>query len=216
MASHRSLFVIVLLTLAAGGCGEEQTPAPSAPPPSAAEGKRDASTTASESSRTAPAPKRPEQEAEGGARMAPTPATVLRETELKDKPSVDAKTLRRLPAQTRLTLIERSGGWFKVERDGAQGWVRLLHVSSQPAGSGSAARELESVAKMATGRAGSGNIVNTTGIRGLSEEQLRQSQPNPAELQRFESYGVDKEQAAAYARQHKLETRQVAELPAPR
>ncbi len=177
----------------------------------------DASAAARQAETAAPRKSRAAPPAESQPSMAPAPATVLRDTELKDKPFLDAKTLRRLPAQTRVIIVDRSGGWLRVTRDGETGWVRLLHVSSQPVGArGSTAQELEAVAKMATGRAGSGNIVATTGIRGLSEEQLRQAQPNPAELQRLESYGVDEEQAAAYARRHRLARREVAEPAPPR
>lgn len=219
MPSFRSLFVVAPLVLGLGACGEEQAPpeprTPAAPSMAVRKGNgaepaRDAARAPSTREQT------PVAAADNAARMAPTPATVLRATELKDKPFIDAKTLQRLPAQTRVTVIDRSGGWLKVARDDRQGWVRLLHVSSQPSASGGTAQELESVAKMATGRGGSGNIVNTTGIRGLSEEQLRAAKPSPAELQRLESYGVEKERAAAYARQHKLERRQVAQLPEPR
>ena len=151
------------------------------------------------------------------AQMAPTPATVIRATELKEKPSVDAKTIEPLPVKTAVTIVERDGGWYRVAAGSRQGWVRLLHVSSQPSGAGGSTRdELESAAKIATGRAGGGNIVNTTGIRGLSEEQLRSAEPDAAELQRLEGYGVGEEQAAAYARAHGLERRQIAHLPGPR
>jgi uncharacterized protein YgiM (DUF1202 family) len=151
------------------------------------------------------------------SKLAPTPATVVRDTELKDKPYADAKTLKRLPARTAVTIVDRQGGWLRVQAGGQQGWVRLLHVSSQSAGgSKSGADELKSAANVATGRAGAGNIVSTTGIRGLNEEQLSKAQPNPAELQRLESYGASKEQAAAYARSHKLDRRQVAYVAEPR
>src|SRR5581483_12140943 len=95
-----------------------------------------------------------------GAKMAPTPGTTTRATELKDKPYVDAKTLATLPAGSAVTIVDRSGGWFEVDAGGRRGWLRLLHVSSQPVGArGGTAQEIESVAKMATGRAGTGNIV---------------------------------------------------------
>lgn len=150
-------------------------------------------------------------------KMAPTPATITRDTELKDKPFVDAKTLKRLPARTSVAIVDRNGGWLRVTSGGQTGWVRLLHVSSQPvSGSSTSKQDLEAAAKIATGRAGSGNIVSTTGIRGLNEEQLREAKPSPEELKRLESYGVSKDQAAAYARANKLQRRQIAHLPEPR
>lgn len=147
-------------------------------------------------------------------KMAPTPGTTTRDTELKEKPFVDAKTLKKLPARTAVAIGDREGGWLKVTAGGQQGWVRLLHVSSQPqSASGSSANELESAAKVASGRAGSGNIVATTGIRGLSDEELRNAKPNPEEVKRLENYAVSKEQAVEYARKHGLQRRQVGYLP---
>lgn len=214
MKSFATIGAAVVLVLLAAACDKEAArpasssnpaPIPAQTPVTSGDGVAEAAT--STATKTAGS----------SAKMAPTPAVVVRDTDLKDKPFVDAKTLKRLPARTAVAIVDRNGGWLKVTSGGQQGWVRLLHVSSQPPGGDSAStRELESAVKMATGRAGSGNIVSTTGIRGLSEEQLSKAQPNPAEEQRLESYGVTKEQAAAYARGQKLERRQIAYLPAPR
>lgn len=147
--------------------------------------------------------------------LAPTPGTVLRDTELKDKPFLDAKTLGTLKARTSLVILERQSGWLRVKAGEGQGWVRLLSVSTEPAGRAGASRDLESVTKLATGRAGSGNIATTTGIRGLNEEQLKTAQPAPEEVKKLESYATSKEAAADYARQHKLAARQVPFLANP-
>lgn len=158
----------------------------------------------------------PAKSASAAPKMAPTPAVTTRDTELKEKPFLDAKTLKKLPKNTAVAIIDREGGWFNVTSGGTQGWVRLLHISSQPPGtSGAASDELKSAVNIATGRAGSGNIVATTGIRGLSEEQLREAKPNAEEERRLEGYAVSSAQAAAYARANKLERRQISYLPAP-
>jgi hypothetical protein len=97
----------------------------------------------------------------------------------------------------------------------ARGWVRLLHVSTQPSARTSSAREeLEAAASVATGRAGSGNIAVTTGIRGLDEEQLREAQPNTEELERLESFGAQPADAQNHAKRRGLERRQVS-YPSP-
>jgi uncharacterized protein YgiM (DUF1202 family) len=203
----------VLLALLLIGCGNDAAQKPAdnrAQSPATAQAP--AATNAVSDAQAAT----PTKSTGASAKMAPTPATVARDTELKEKPFTDAKTLKRLPARTAVTIVDRDGGWLKVTAGGQQGWVRLLHVSSQPASSGGTSTdELKSAAKMATGRAGSGNIVSTTGIRGLSEEQLREAKPNPQEFQRLEGYAASKEQATAYARAQKLERRQVAHLPGP-
>lgn len=223
MRSFRFASGVLWSLLLLSACGEKPEEATSGgqaqtPPVATAEKRTDTAAqqaASTEKAAKAPAPAAPAKPSEpAGEKMAPTPATVTRATELKDKPFIDAKTLKRLPAKTGVTIVDRSGGWLKVVSDGQPGWVRLLHVSSRPAGTRDAS-ELESVAKIATGRSGSGNIVSTTGIRGLSEEQLRAAQPSPEELKRLEDYGVTKEQAADYARKHRLERRQVAHLPEP-
>lgn len=150
------------------------------------------------------------------SQMAPTPGTVTRDTELKAKPVIDAATLAALPARSAVTILERRGGWLRVASGRTEGWVRLLHVSSQPPGGrASTAQELETAARVATGRAGTGNIVVTTGIRGLSEEQLRQAQADPEQVERLERLAVDAAQAGAYAAAHRLERRQVPYLANP-
>lgn len=224
--THLRLAHALLVALLVAGCGSGEPPKPATPAP-----------TTPDTTAQAPATPKPGPEAKPGAaastgataaspaaasaapgpqNMAPTPGTVLRETELKDKPFIDAKTLRKLAPQTALVIVDRQAGWLRVSVSGQQGWVRLLHVSSGPAGSAANKQELESFAKLATGRAGTGNVVATTGIRGLNEEQLKTAQANPEELKKLEGYGVTKEQAAQYARGHKLEARQVAHLPAPK
>ena len=228
MRSFLRALLPLLVLLLASACGDEQSP-PTGQAQSPSTTAGDTKNAASEPAESPDAPKQPavttskpnaadtksaNASEEGG--MAPTPASVLRPTDLKDKPFIDAKTLKQLPPKASVIIVERNGGWLRVISDGQRGWVRLLHVSSQPPGEGNvSARELAAVSGMATGRTGTGNIVTTTGIRGLSEEQLRNAEPDPAEVERLERYGVGKDQAAEYARKHGLERRQVAHLPDP-
>lgn len=143
------------------------------------------------------------------------PATISRATELKAKPLLDAQTLTPLAPGTVITVLERRGGWYRVARGEQQGWVRLLHVSTQPGERGIGVEELESAARIATGRQGSGNIANTTGVRGLTPEQLRQAEPDKEQLERLEANGVSEEEVRTYARSHRLERREIPFLPEP-
>jgi hypothetical protein len=165
----------------------------------------------------APAPPPAAPASERASPLSPTPGTTTRATELKAKPFVDAPTLARLPARSAVTIVERRGGWVGVVSGASRGWVRLLHVSSRPASpAGSTSRELEAAARVATGRAGSGNIAVTTGIRGLTPEQLRSAQSDTAALERLERAAVEPAQATAYAATHRLQRRALAYPPAPR
>jgi hypothetical protein len=144
------------------------------------------------------------------------PGTVTRQTELKAEPAPAARTLSTLAANTPVTITNRQGGWLRVTSGESRGWVRLLHVSSQPAASTSSARaELEAAARVATGRAGKGNVAVTTGIRGLDEKELRQAQPDAGQLARLESFSVPPADAQAHAKSRGLERREVPYPPPP-
>ena len=65
---------------------------------------------------------------------------------------------------------------------------------------------------LATGRAGSGRVVATTGIRGLDEEQLKQAKYNGSELKKLNTFTVTSAQAKTFAREGKLTVRHVGYL----
>lgn len=142
--------------------------------------------------------------------------TLLKASELKEKPFIDARTLASLPAQSAVTILERNGGWFRVQAAAQSGWVRMLNVKvTEGAQNLSSGTDLTQAATLATGRAGSGNIVSTSGLRGLSEEELRSAQPDYTQFDKLNSYGVDKTAASSYAKSNGLTGRSVQYLPAP-
>ena len=53
----------------------------------------------------------------------------------------------------------------------------------------------------------------TTGVRGLSEEDLKNAQPNPEEFEKLEKYAVNKSKAEKFARDAKLKNQQLDYLP---
>ncbi len=142
--------------------------------------------------------------------------TLLKESELKDKPFIDAKTITKLPKQTAVTILERTGGWFRIQAVNKSGWVRMLNVKvTAGAQNLSSGTDLTQAATLATGRVGSGNVVSTSGLRGLSEEELRTAKPDYAQFDKLNSFGVDKSIASNYAKQNGLTSRPVPYLPAP-
>ena len=136
------------------------------------------------------------------------PATVIKATELKSEPAADAATVAQLPENTAVDALERRGGWTRVKTGSAEGWVRMLALryggatAAKPGDSG--ITQLFSVARTGT----SGTQV-TTGVRGLDEQQLANAQPNPAELEKLRKFAVDRDAAASFAAQGKLETKSV-------
>lgn len=131
------------------------------------------------------------------------PATLIRATELKQGPATDAATLAQLKENAAVEALERKGGWIRVKAPGAEGWVRLLALryGAGPARQGdSGAKQLFNVARTGT----SGSEV-TTGARGLDAEQLARAQPNPAELAKMAGFAAEREAAARFAAQGKLQ-----------
>ncbi len=110
-------------------------------------------------------------------------ATITRAAELRATAAVDGKLLATLPANTRVDVLKRVGGWYEVRTGtGASGWVRMwLLRFSAPTGGAAAARE--NVAVLQSGRGSSTYTTATTGVRGLSEEELQNARPDPAAVQ---------------------------------
>lgn len=196
---------LLCLTAPLSACGSDKETTAASNPPVGTERQQVAAATTAQTATPA------------NTKMAATPGTVVRATELKDKPAVEAKTLKKLVPQTTLSVLDRQGGWLRVSAQGQQGWVRLLHVSTQPPGArAGSAQDIDAAKRIATGRAGSGNIVATSGIRGLNEEQLRTAAANPEELKKLDSYTATDAQASDYARKQGLAPRRVDYPAAPK
>ena len=135
----------------------------------------------------------------------------LKADKLVAEPFADAKQVGTLAKGDALTILNKKGGWFQVKAGAAQGWVRMLSVRRGTAGKGSAAKD---VAALSTGRAGTGQIVSTTGVRGLSEEELKMAKYDEKELTKAESFAVAKADAARFAQKGKLLARAFNYLPA--
>jgi len=134
-----------------------------------------------------------------------------RATELKDRALPDSKTLASLPENTSVKVLARSGQWTQVEAGGQTGWVRVFHLrfpatvsSSSPSGVG------DSVMGGLTSALGFGKpaakpaTIATTGVRGLSPEDLQNASPDPEALRKAESYRADKPAAESFAREARL------------
>ena len=124
---------------------------------------------------------------------------------------VQHDVLEQLAKGDALTILNKTGGWFQVKAGSAKGWVRMLSVRRGTAGKGSTAKD---VAALSTGRAGTGQIVSTTGVRGLSEEELKTAKYDEKELMKAESFAAAKADATKFAQKGKLLARAFNYLPA--
>jgi hypothetical protein len=134
-----------------------------------------------------------------------------RSTELKDKAAPEAATLKTLPENTELKVLQRSGGWTRVDAGGQQGWVRVFHLrfpATTETSSGGGLSSLSSALGFGRQKSQTTTIA-TTGIRGLSPEDLKNANPDTAALAKAQSYRSDKPTAERYAREGKLATTKV-------
>ena len=134
----------------------------------------------------------------------------IKRDSLRTKPFQDAPISASLAAATRAEILQQQGGWWRIKTASGTGWVRMLSIRRDAATTSSAS----SLSKLASGRAGTGRVVATTGIRGLNEEQLKAAQYNEAEVALAESYASSATQAAAFAQAGKLRAQKIVYLPA--
>ena len=133
-----------------------------------------------------------------------------RATDLKDK--ADGATVKSLPENTEVKVVQRAGGWTRVDAGGQQGWVRVFHLrfpaTAQADSSGGGLASLGSALGITRQRSQSSTIA-TTGIRGLSQEDLKNASPNEAALKQMHSYRADSGGAERFAKEGKLAVQQV-------
>jgi len=142
------------------------------------------------------------------------PGYLVRSSDLMDEPYRDARVLNVLKENAPVDILKRKGGWLQINAGGKTGWARMSSirkgVAAKKPDSGS---EAKGVLNLASGRAGTGNVVSATGVRGLSEEDLKEARFNLAEINKMESFNVNETQASRFARAGQLTARQVGFLP---
>ena len=139
--------------------------------------------------------------------------TLLKIEAIRAAPFGDAKTMTTLAAGDKVTILKKTGGWLQVKSPKGTGWVRMLSVRK-----GEASRKpgaATGLLGLASGRAGTGKVVATTGIRGLNEEDLKTAKFNEAELKLAESFATSGGDAHKFAAQGKLVARKFDYLSVP-
>ena len=138
------------------------------------------------------------------------PGVAVRSCEVMSEPFRDARAVASLQEGDTLEIVKRKGGWLQVSAKGKTGWVRMLYVRRGASGEkASAVKEASGVLGLATGRAGSGNVVAATGVRGLDEEELKEAQFNEKEFQTLKTYRTTKKDAQEFANQAGLKSLRV-------
>ncbi|HLU61484.1 MAG TPA: SH3 domain-containing protein [Gammaproteobacteria bacterium] len=135
--------------------------------------------------------------------------TLTRAARILDAPFADAASRAELAQGTVVEVVTREGGWYLVRTsDGNEGWLRL---SSLRLGEG--AREKGASLFTSTGRAGARNASATTGIRGLSETEIRDAHADAAAVKRLDDFAAEDAETQRFAAEIGLAKRDVSALP---
>ncbi len=133
--------------------------------------------------------------------------TAIKLDSLRAEPFADAKTVGSLNKNDAVEILSKKGAWLQVKSKSASGWVRILSVKR-----GGASSSGSGLSDIASGRTGTGKVVSTTGIRGLSAEELKAAKFNEAEVAKMESFAVSAADAQKFAIAGGLSTTQMAYL----
>lgn len=141
------------------------------------------------------------------------PATVLKSTQLRRAPLASSDVLAELKAKQAVDITARKGAWAGVTTgQGQQGWARILNLrtgSGQVSAAG--ANQLASVF-----RTGSSGTSVSTGVKGLSAEQLRSASPDFNEVSELDGFAANAGDARQFASAGQLQEKRVDYLASPR
>jgi hypothetical protein len=142
------------------------------------------------------------------AALAAENGLMIRAGDLMSEPFIDAAKAAKVKAKQKVTILERKGGWVRVQADGKAGWVRSLNVRLAE-GSGRPRASSNNVAALRTGSSGR---TATTGVKGLDETDLRKAKADYSELAALDASAVGEGDAKSAAAQKQLAENQVAYL----
>ncbi|QZA82002.1 SH3 domain-containing protein [Deefgea piscis] len=134
--------------------------------------------------------------------------TVIRNSDLREKPFSDSRSIATLSSNSKIEIQKNQGAWMQVKTpQGQVGWIKLLNVRTQSGTRNNGLSTLGNVIKT-----GSSGQTVTTGVKGLSAEQIQTAEPNMAEVNKMESYSSSNAEASRLARQAQLSPKKVAPL----
>jgi hypothetical protein len=147
-----------------------------------------------------------------GLSLAAETGSALKNDSMRYEPYADAKVTGSFTRGESLQILKKQGAWLQVKTKKNTGWVRLLSVKRGTTGT---ANQTSGILAAASGRAGTGQVVSTTGIRGLSEEELKAAKFNESEVKKLESYIASADQGRQFASAGGLKTVAFSNLKAP-
>lgn len=137
-------------------------------------------------------------------------ATLLKDTDLYANPLSDAEITQSLKAGEKLDITTRKGAWANVKTgNGAAGWLRILNIRTGSGQQGEVG--IGAVANLF--RTGSSGNTVSTGVKGMSEEKLKNAHPNPEENKRLDKFKQTQNEARSFAKLGKLNEQLLSYLP---
>ena len=121
-------------------------------------------------------------------------ATAIKMDSLRAEPFADAKIVGSLSKNDNVEILSKKGAWLQVKSKKSTGWVRLLSVKR-----GGTSSSGSSISDIASGRTGTGKVVSTTGIRGLSADELKAAKFNENEMKKLESHTLTPSDGQSFA-----------------
>jgi len=138
-------------------------------------------------------------------------AYTVRSTEIKQQPYSDSATVARLDQNTSVNIVKRQGGWVRITSKSGNGWVRMLSLRGSSTATKRGDSGFQSLFNI--GRSGSSGFTVATGVRGLSEEDLKNAKPDQREFEKLQNFEVNKAKAENFARAAKLKSQRLDYLP---
>ncbi|MDP3744591.1 MAG: SH3 domain-containing protein [Methylotenera sp.] len=146
-----------------------------------------------------------------GLSIAAETGSALKKDNMRAEPYADAKISGSFNRGDSLEILKKQGAWLQVKTKKNTGWVRLLSVKR---GAATTTNKTAGALAVASGRAGTGQVVSTTGVRGLNEQDLKAAKFNETEVKTIESYTLSAEQGRQFANAGNLKTIAFANLTA--
>jgi len=120
--------------------------------------------------------------------------TMNTDSKVMKEAGADAPVVGQLQKGAAVQIIDRNGGWMKVQGGGLSGWVKsiLVRREAKPG-------NINDVAAVISGRGATGQVVSTSGTRGLDADTLKSAKFNQQELDKLEAHKVDNKTARQFA-----------------
>lgn len=128
-------------------------------------------------------------------------AHTLQDSGLRAEPNASAASVGQVGKESQVVVLERQGGWYQVQTsNGQRGWLPLLSLRFAKDVQASRSSDLGSLLKLGNQAAPASGVA--TGIRGISDEELRSGNANASpSVQALDAFAASPSEARSFAQQ---------------